>query len=370
MAEEKIPEKHLPSDPAQFPIVWTYELLKYLRSKRLYAAIALVVAVLALIYLLPPALGHPYKGTDTNAYVSVTPLPQPIVFQGKDVYAFGLVNRSNLDPATLVLYRDGIPFPSDNGANWVFAPSLSLNGVSIPANAILFTSSVTGYTFTATYDWSVSTENFASRFAGFVNFLVIICATFFGADSIVSEYQNRTGYLIFPNPVKRSTLFFGKYAASITAGFMVILLFYAVVAALSYVTLSGLDKGFGLSLALAVEYLLAAIAVAYVISSVLRGSTGALVLTFFLFLLIFPIIDGVGTFTNTKMSWSLTFSAGALMDVLQHPYPVDTSQSVPGLGTVGVFYPSPETAAIVMAVWAIVAIALSLVMFRRKELLG
>jgi len=370
MAEEPLPRRRLPTDLVQVPIVWTYELLKYLRSRRLVAAIILVIAVLSLIYFLPPAFGHAYKGTDVNAYVTVTPVPVPIEFQGVTVHAYGLVNRTNLDPATLVLYRDGQPFPSDNGANWIWSPTISYGGFSLPAHAIVFTSNVTGYSYTASFDWSVTTEEFATMFMIFMNFLVVICATFFGADAIVSEYQYRTGYLIFPNPVKRSTLFFGKYAASLSAGMMVVVLFYAGVILLSFLTLGELDKGFGLSIALAAEYLVAAMAVAYVVSSLLKGSTGALVLTFFLFLLILPIIDNVSAFTNVKIDGSLTFAGGALRYVLIHPYPVDSSQTIPGFGSIGQFYPSPETAAIVMAAYTVVAIAISLVLFKRKQLVG
>jgi len=284
------------------------------------------------------------------------------------IYGYGVVNRSDLEPSTFKLYKDGALEPQ--GANWTLSPSISFGGFAV-SNAILFTTAdFAGHTYTATYDWAVSTQSFAMLFMNFVNFLVIICATFFGADSIVSEYQNRTGYLIFPNPVKRSTLFFGKYAASMSAAVLVVGLFYVGIVSLSLITLGDLDKGFGLSFAFAVEYLIAAIAIAYLVSSILKGSTGALVLTFFLFLLILPIIDGVSLFTNTKIEWSLTFAAGVLMFILQHPYPVDQSQAIPGFGNFGVFYPSPEMAAIVMAVYAVVAMALALVLFKRKQLLG
>ncbi len=368
MAENHIPEKRLPADIAQFPVVWRYELLKYLRSRRLLAAIAIVIVVMALIYLLPPLFGHAYKGTDTNAEVRISQIQTPIRFQGLNITAYGILNQSNPEPSTLTLFRNGTPFPQ-GPTTWLLVPSLSVQGVSLN-NAILFTSNVTGFTFTATYDWSVSMQDFATRFALFVNLLVIICATFFAADSIVSEYQNRTGYLIFPNPVKRSTLFFGKFAASLSAGTMVVGLFYGCVALLSVATLGGLDKGFGLSFALALEYLVAAVTVAYLVSSVLKGSTGALVLTFFLFLLILPIVDLVAQISNTKIEWSLTFAAGALMWVLVHPYPVDSSQAAQGIGSFGIFYPTPEMAAIVMATYAVIAIVLSVVLFRRKQLLG
>ncbi len=377
MEQNSRPQRKLPSDLMQIPIVWSYEILKYFRSWRLVASIAVVVAMLALLYALPPALGRPYTGTDAQRVlwvqdfgelnITVPGLPTP--------ESYAAINRSLIDKDSLVLHLDGTPYPSANGMNWIytelsFADELpSFMGGSSRLNIVIFMQNVTGSTVTATYDWSTTTEDFNGLFLAFVSILVIIAATFFGSDAIAGEFQNRTGYLVFPTPLKKWVLFSGKFAASITAGLVVTVSFYAGVALLSFMTVKGVDDDFGLSLLFAIGFLVAATAVAYLISSVLKGTTGATVLTFLMFIIILPIIDSVSQFTGTKIDASLTFAAGITGYIVLDPYPVDTSTEQFGF-TFYAFYPEPWVAAIVFLAYSVACIALSLLLFYRKELSG
>ncbi len=377
MEQNSRPHRKLPSDLVQIPIVWTYEILKYLRSWRIVASIAIVVAMLALLYALPPALGRPYTGTDTDRVLWVqdfgelnTTLPGLPAPQ-----SFAALNRSLIDEDSLAIRVDGAPYPSANGLNWIytelsFSEQLpSFMGGDSRLNVIIFMENVTDSIVTATYDWSTTEEDFNGIFLSFATILIIIAATFFGSDAIVGEFQNRTGYLVFPTPLKRWVLFFGKFAASITAGLVVTVLFYAGVALLSFTTIGGVDDDFALSLAFAIGFLVAATAVAYLISSVLRGSTGATVLTFLMFIIILPIIDSVSQFTGTKIDASLTFASGITGYIVLDPYPVDTSTEQFGF-TFYAFYPDPWIAAIVFLAYSVICIALSLLLFYRKQLSG
>ncbi len=368
-----------PSDLKQIPIVWSYEILKYLRSWRLVASLVIVIAMLALLYILPPALGRPYTGTDTQTVIWVQDIGGfNISVPGvPSISGYGTINRSLIDQDSLMLYLDGDPYPAANGTgvNWIYT-KLSLAdelprfmGGGSRLNVILFMQNVTGSTVTATYDWSTSKEDFNSLFLAFVSILVIIAATFFGSDAIVGEFQNRTGYLIFPTPLKRWVLFSGKFASSMTAGLVVTGAYYAGVTVLSFGTLGGVDDDFGLSLLFAIEFLLAATAVAYLISSVLKGSTGATVLTFLMFIIILPIIDSVSQFTGTKIDASLTFAAGVTGYIVMDPYPVDTSIDQFGF-TFHAFYPEPWVTAIVMFAYAALSIGISMLLFYRKQLAG
>jgi len=359
----------VPSDTEQVPIVWRYELLKYLRSWRIVVSILLAIVVLALIFLLPPALGHPYSGTDTN--IALEPIydlgpPNPL-FPYSSVAAIG---RTGVDIKNMVVYADGALYPE---SNWTLVKlGNELAGLAtIPSGtyAVLFKDNVTSTAMTATFDWRTTPEGFESFFVGFVSILIIICATFFGADALVGEFSNRTGYLIFPTPMKRHVLFFGKFAASLTAGLIVIGLFYAGIGILSLIAARGIDDHFLTSFAYAMEYLLSLTAVAYLISSLMKGATGAIVLTFLLPLLIFNIIDGVMAVAGVRFEASLTFSAGVIGFILQEPYPVDTTIEA-GPFSFTNYYPDPTVSAIVMFAWAAVAIALSLVLFKRKQLSG
>lgn len=278
MSETVRVHRHMPSDMTQVPIVWRYELLKYFRSKRLVASIAIAALVVGLIYAIPILTGDGYGNT--------------------------------------------------------------------------------------------TTEQFAVNFVQFANILVVICATFFGADSIVGEFQSRTGYLVFPTPMKREVLFMGKFMASMTAGIVVMTLFYLGVGGLSLATVGGVDADFPASYGFALLYLLAAMAIAYFISAIMKGSTGATVLTFFLFIMILPIIDGISMVSGVKVQGSLTFAGGAIANTLMDPYPVDEKVDVGQGMSFYSFYPDPSIAALVMIVYAVVAMILSMVLFKKKQLTG
>ncbi len=173
----------LPSDVDQVMVVAKYDVLKYLRSKRLLGIIAIEVLVLVLITAIPPLLGNAYP-TDVNTLVG--------------------------------------------------------------------------------------------RYVNFTDLLVIIGATLFAGDAIVSEFQGRTGYLLFPNPVKRSVLLAGKFIASLGAMFLVLIVYYGAALVLG-LAITGSFSTLGLeSLLLAMLYSISALAVGYLISSVMKGSTGSL----------------------------------------------------------------------------------------------
>jgi ABC-type transport system involved in multi-copper enzyme maturation permease subunit len=371
MAEEDHQATHaVPSDISQVPIVWRYEILRYLRSRRLMATLAIVGVIILLIYLIPPLSGSSYSGTDTERALYVLPFNE-YLFPDAEVSPeyVAYVNRTVVVTGTIEVFLDGESYPSMDGANWVF---VSQEEGDWGFNAILLMQDISGSEVSATYDWHVSSESFDSSFIGFVSILIIVCVTFFAADSLVGEFQNKTGYLLFPNAVKRGTLFVGKFAASMTMGILVIGIFYGVIAVLSAISAGGIDDDYLLSFLFAAEYMFAATAIAYFISSLLKGTTGAIVLTFFMLFMIIPIVDAMSMVSGVKIEGSVTFAAGVITSILVDPYPVDTTST---LGAdMGVefhqFYPTPETAALVMLIYAIMGCVLSMVLFKRKQLAG
>ena len=48
-----------------------------------------------------------------------------------------------------------------------------------------------------------------------VTFVIILSAIFFGGDAISGEFQNKTGYFGVPNPIRRSSIYIGKWISSI-----------------------------------------------------------------------------------------------------------------------------------------------------------
>ena len=339
-----------PSDLSQMVTVVKYELLKHTRSRRLVGSIAVIVLIIALIYVIPPALDNPYAGHMTQQ--------MEVIPSGFVSYAF--LNNSNPTNGTIAVHVNGTLLPE---ANWSYEEDM---------NAVVFMSNLTGKSVVADFDFKTPAKDFSDTFMNFINMLVIILVTFFGADALVSEYQNRTAYLLFPNPIRREVMFAGKFIASFIACLTMISLFYLLILALSLISVGGVATYLGLSFCFAILYLLACLAVAYFVSSMLKGSTGAIILTFFLLLMILPIVQSVGMISGMKMWFLLTFMGTLPSTALSWDnYPIDSVQTIPGMGfTLYNYYPDPGTSVIVMFAYVAIFVAMSIFLFRRKELTG
>src|SRR3989442_4275970 len=79
--------------------------------------------------------------------------------------------------------------------------------------------------------YATTPNAFAAIFANFTGILVLLCGVLFAADALVSEHEKRTGYFLFPNPVRRETIVVGKLLASLAASGLVLTVYYLVVAA-------------------------------------------------------------------------------------------------------------------------------------------
>src|SRR4030043_346333 len=50
-----------------------------------------------------------------------------------------------------------------------------------------------------------------------VTFVIVLSGVFFGGDAISGEFQNKTGYFGIPNPIRRSSIYIGKWLAAFIA---------------------------------------------------------------------------------------------------------------------------------------------------------
>jgi ABC-type transport system involved in multi-copper enzyme maturation permease subunit len=225
-----------------------------------------------------------------------------------------------------------------------------------------------------TSDRPYTVDEVIEQYVGFASILIILGATLFGGDAIVSEYQGRTGFLLFPNPVKKSSILAGKLASSVAAMSFLLVIYY-VVAIIAGLVLGdgGMSSRVFASLGLALLYGISAIAVAFLISSIMKGSTGALILTFALFFLIFSIITSlIGQLGGIKPWFMLDFAGGTLSYVMSNPYPVDSVQTLDmgqGMGyTIYNYYPEIYLSIAVMIAYIVASIILAYVFFRRREM--
>jgi len=209
-----------------------------------------------------------------------------------------------------------------------------------------------------------STPNgFVSTFATFSGLLAVLSGVLFAADALVSEHEKRTGYFLFPNPVRRELLVLGKIAASLIVSAAVLSLYYGAAAVGALIVTHSLTWDVGLSYVYALAYMTAVVGIAYLLSALLKSTVAATVLTFFLFTLIFAIISGILSLAKVDPWFVASSASGIITNVLGGA----TVRPGPGGGG-GEFVPDPATSLLVFAAYAIVGGLLATLWFRRKEL--
>lgn len=225
----------------------------------------------------------------------------------------------------------------------------------------------------ATSSTPKTADKVVGEYAGFANILIVIGATLFGGDAIVSEYQGRTGYLLFPNPIKKVSIFVGKFISAVAAMGLILLIYYGVALLAGAVMGNGLSTLGLQSLGLAMLYGVSALAVAFLVSSIMKGTAGAMILTFALFFFVFNIITSlVGALGGIKPWFMVDFAGSTMSYITTEPYPQDDvySFNVPGGGSMVFysFYPDVAISIVVMIVYAIAALVIAYLLFHRREM--
>ena len=230
-------------------------------------------------------------------------------------------------------------------------------------------------TFLGTYNNPAPHDaaNFIGNYTGFASTLIVIGVTLFAGDAIVSEFQNRTGYLLFPNPVKRSSLYAGKFLASVGIMSLVTVAYYLVAIIIGLMYTGNFTELSVYSMLLAILYGAAATGLAFLISAVMKTSTASLVLTFFMLFMILTIVTTVFSVAHIKPDGELTFAGGTISDIMVTPFPVDRMNTSIGNNQT---FPIPQyhsgvgEAVATEFVWLIATSTLGYVAFKRREMVS
>ncbi|MCK4456436.1 MAG: ABC transporter permease [Thermoplasmata archaeon] len=219
-------------------------------------------------------------------------------------------------------------------------------------------------------DYPSTFEGYSQIYLGFMSVLILLCATLFGSDALVGEFQQRTGFVLFPNPVKRLTIFLGKFSASMIASVIVISVYYGLIV----LFIGGMYKTVTIELAysllLAVLYLSAALGVAYAISAIMKGIIGSTVLTFILFLFVLPMVGMALGMAEVDPWFLVTQSGDTVTYVMEPEYQAGKFCIQQARQTICFYVPELATSAATMAGYFIASSILAFLFFRRREMVG
>jgi ABC-2 type transport system permease protein len=212
---------------------------------------------------------------------------------------------------------------------------------------------------------------YSSWWGNSVTFVVILSAIFFGGDAISGEFQNKTGYFSVPNPIRRSSIYIGKWLAAFTASIVMLGIFTVVTVGNGLYYFSGVPYQFAESVIFALIYMVAVLGFTFFFSSLFKSSSMSILLTAILFLFVFSLIQTlVSSLVQIEPWFILTYGSTIIGNVLTNPYPphMTTSTLGPrGRLTLTTFNASiPEGLAIMLIYFAVTAI-IGLILFERKE---
>jgi ABC-2 type transport system permease protein len=204
------------------------------------------------------------------------------------------------------------------------------------------------------------------------SFVIVISAIFFGGDAISGEFQNKTGYFLVGNPIRRSSIYIGKWIAALAASLIIIAIFTAITVANAVYYFGGnaFPSQFGESLIFSVVYLIAALGFTFLFSSVFKSSSMSILVAAIMLLFGFSVISDLATaLVNIEPWFVLTYGSAILSDVLT-PGGFPAHKTTTSLGprfTITSYHATIPEGLAIMLIYFVVTSALGLYLFERKE---
>ncbi|MCI4320329.1 MAG: ABC transporter permease [Thermoplasmata archaeon] len=204
-----------------------------------------------------------------------------------------------------------------------------------------------------------------------VSFLIVVAGVIFGGDAIAGEFQSKTGYFLMGIPIRRSTIYVGKFFAAFAASLTAVIFFLAILLAngLYYFSVSAFPWELGASFLLAIVYLLALLGTTFLFSSLFKTRPYATLVVAVLFLFGFTILQELVVVLVKIEPWFLISYAGSILaNVFVYPFPAHlmTVRGFDGSSMTVYTATLPEGIAILLLYFVITSL-LGLFLFEREE---
>jgi ABC-2 type transport system permease protein len=145
--------------------------------------------------------------------------------------------------------------------------------------------------------------------------LAALGAVFFAGDAIAGEFESKTGFLLFTNPIKREVLWIGKYLAGFLAVTLLMVFTYVIMAIALLAIYHQVPWQIYESFGLALYYAAAVLSTTFLFSSISRGSMGATIITLLFVWVVCGILESALAFTGNPYWFVLSAGGDAIATV-------------------------------------------------------
>jgi ABC-2 type transport system permease protein len=212
---------------------------------------------------------------------------------------------------------------------------------------------------------------YGTLWAGGVTVVIIFSGIIFGGDAIAGEFQNKTGYFLMGLPIRRGSVYVGKFLAAYAASLVAVVFYLLILLANGEYYLGSAAFSVPLieSLAISLLYMLALLGAVFLFSSMFKNSLYAVLVVAVLFLFGFTIIeDLIAGLVKIEPWFIITYA----QNVISYPFlstipaHVVTTQGPRG-GSFTTYNPTYPQGLAIMAGYFIVTAVGGLLLFEREE---
>ncbi|MFX1550665.1 MAG: hypothetical protein ACFFB9_09910 [Promethearchaeota archaeon] len=223
---------------------------------------------------------------------------------------------------------------------------------------------------------------FFSNSLQFISFITLFAACLFFSGIICSEFDKKTGFIVFPK-INKYKLIIGKYFGNLILVVAIISIYYFILGLLGFFYYGGpINIRFFYSYGIAVLYIIVLSSFVTFFSSFMRSVNLTIISTLLILLIGFNIADQIITLIfadSFEPLYSLAYLGSLITGILEYPFPDPrySEFSFSGMGPGGMggdftfgqwVTPSIEMGITLLLIYIVVYFLLAAYLFKRRQL--
>jgi ABC-2 type transport system permease protein len=223
---------------------------------------------------------------------------------------------------------------------------------------------------------------FFSSGLGFISFISLFAACLFFSGIICSEFNKRTGFIVFPK-INKYKLILGKYLGNLFLVVFIITVYYFVLGLMGFYYYGGpINIRIFYSYGFAILYVIALSSFVTLFSSFMKNVNITIIITLIILFMGFNIADTIVNliYADTfEPLYSLSYLGNLITSILENPFPdpryVEYSFGGMGPGGMGGEFsfgtwvtPSIAMGTTLLLVYIVVFFVLAAILFKRRQL--
>lgn len=219
--------------------------------------------------------------------------------------------------------------------------------------------------------------NYFSNGLTFISFLTLFAACLFFSGIICSEFDKKTGFIVFPK-INKYKLILGKYLGNLLLVSFIVTVYYFILALLGFFYYGGpINIRIYYSYAFALLYVITLSSFVTLFSSFLKSENVTIIITLVILLIGLNIADQIVTLLlgdKFEPLYSVSYLGNLITSVLRNPFPNPRYVETPfsGMGRSFVFgswiTPTIEMGTTLLIVYIVVFFVLAALLFKRRQL--